>query len=58
MRGKSESAGVEQLHQVVLDLDVVVGARQAEPGGALQRAARRIVQLPDQRLQVEGHISS
>ena len=39
---------VQQFHQDVLNLDIVVCARQAEPRRAFERAARRVVQFPDQ----------
>ena len=48
IRGASRSLRVQQLHQEVLDLDVVVCPRQAEAGGALQCAARGVVQFADQ----------
>src|SRR5690606_40472942 len=50
--------GVEQLHEVVLDLDVVVGAGEAESGGGLDGAASRVVQLPDQPLEIDAHHTS
>ena len=50
IRAKSRAARIEQLHQVVLDLDVVVGARQAQAGGALQRLRVVLFSLPDQRI--------
>ena len=43
---------LEQLQQEVLDLDVVVGPRQAEPGGALEGVAAGVVQPSDQGLQI------
>src|SRR5690606_15397343 len=46
---------VEQLHQVVLDLDVVVRAREAQPRRRFDRAPGLVVQLPDQRSQVHVH---
>ncbi len=43
---------IEQLHQPVLDLDVVMGARQGQPRGGFERPPARLVQSTDQRLQV------
>ena len=40
----------------MLDLDVVVRARQAEAGGAFQSAARLVIQFSDQRFQVQSHL--
>src|SRR5690606_30628295 len=48
---------VEQLHQVVLDLDVGVRAREAEPRRRFDRVPGLVVQLPDQRPQVHAHDS-
>ena len=50
------AARFEQLHQPVLDLDVVVGPRQAQPGGAFQGPAAMAVELADERTLIdEGH---
>jgi hypothetical protein len=46
---------VHQLHQVVLDLDIVVGAREAQAGRGFYRALRLVVELPYQGSQVEVH---
>ena len=48
-------AGVEQLQEEVLDLDVVVRARETQPRGALEGAARLIVQLADQTPEIHVH---
>ena len=44
----------QQLGQQVLDLDVVMGPRDAEPGRLFQRAAAERAQLVDEGLQVEA----
>jgi hypothetical protein len=44
-----------ELEQVVLDVDVVVGARQAEPGRRFERVAAGVVEPSDERLEVGGH---
>jgi hypothetical protein len=44
---------VEQLGQPVLDLDIVVGARQGQPGGGLERAAAWFVETADQLFQID-----
>jgi hypothetical protein len=46
---------VHQLHQIVLDLDVVVGPREAQTGRGLYSTLRLMVELPDQGSQVEVH---
>ncbi len=46
---------LEELVQPVLELDLVVGARDAHPGGAFERAPAGVVQAADQRAQVETH---
>ena len=46
--GEVSVARIEQLHQVMLDFDVVVRPGQAESRGSLQRQARRIVQFRDE----------
>src|SRR5690606_4295703 len=48
---------VQQLQQIVLYLDVVVRAREAEPRRRLDRAPGLMIQLPDQRPQVYAHDS-
>jgi len=48
---------VDCLQQIVLDLNVVVGARKAESRCGLQGTASCIVQFADQRLQVQAHLS-
>ena len=48
-------AGVEQLHQKVLDLDVVVGSREAESRGVFHCAAHGVIQFADQRFQIHAH---
>ena len=48
MQAKSSIARIQQLHQVMLDLDVVVRAGQAESRGRLQRKARRVIQFRDE----------
>src|ERR1043166_9956439 len=49
---------VEELHEVVLDLDVVVRTRETQPSRALDGAARRGVQLTDEGPQVARHESA
>jgi len=46
---------VEEPEQVVLELDVVVGAGDAEAGGSLERLTRGVIELPDERFQASGH---
>ena len=53
--GEIAVAPVQELHQVVLDLDVVVGAPEAEAGGGFDGGLGLVVQLPDQRAEVEVH---
>ena len=48
-------ARVEQLHEIVLDLDVVVGARQTQPGCCLEGVARLVVELADQASEIHVH---
>src|ERR1017187_5567894 len=43
-------AVIEEFHQVVLDLDIVVGARDAKAGGGFERVAGGWSQFFDQRL--------
>ena len=38
---------IEQLHEVMFDLNVVVRARDAQAGGGFQRVAGGVVQLSD-----------
>ena len=47
--------GVEQLHEIVLDLDVVVRARETEARRRLDRAARRVIELADEGAKIDGH---
>ena len=49
---------VQQLHQEVLDFDVVVRARQAQPGRAFERRASGVIQLGNDRLQANRHSGS
>jgi hypothetical protein len=49
------AARIQQLHQIVLHLDVIVRARKAQTGRGFQRVARGIVQLPDQRPEIHWH---
>ena len=46
---------VEQLHEEVLDLDVVVRSRQAQPRRRFDGAARRGVELGDESSEVDRH---
>ena len=46
--------GLDELHEPVLDLDVVVRAGEAQAGGGLQRLAAGLVETPDERAQVHG----
>ena len=49
--------GVEQLHEVVLDLDVVVRAGQAQAGRRFDGAPRRVIQLADEGSEIDSHAS-
>src|SRR5579863_308998 len=47
---------IEQLHQPMLDLDIVVTAGKRKTGSSLQRATALLVKLADERSNVEwGH---
>jgi hypothetical protein len=49
----------KQLQQEVLDLDFVMGLRQAKAGGGLQGFSAGVVQFPDQGFQIcFRHIAS
>ena len=48
--------GFQQFDEPVLDLDVVIGAGQAQPGGAFQRPATGCIEFADERLEIDcGH---
>ena len=57
IRAKSQSASIQQLQEVMLDLDIVVRSRQAQPGRA--SSALRVVSfsLPIRDFQIDGHSS-
>ena len=47
---------IGQLQQPVLDLDIIMGARQGQSRGGLERTPASLVQPPHQRLQINrGH---
>src|SRR2546428_13505980 len=48
-------ARVERLEQKMLDLHVVVRAREAQPRGGLECVPRGGVQLADQASKIDGH---
>ena len=56
-RGKVIVGRVEELGEKVLDLDVVVGAGQAKACCSFQSAARLVIQLCNQRLQIQSHVT-
>ena len=47
---------IHKLHEEVLDLDVIMSPRQAQPRRILQRLPRSIVQLSNNRLQTNRHL--
>ncbi len=49
---------LQQFHQEVLDFDVVMGSRKAEPCRGFERGARRIIEFADEAFQVGGHTVS
>ena len=53
-RGDVAIGAIGQRQQPMLDLDIVVGARQRQAGRRLQRPAARVVQPPDQLFQIDG----
>src|SRR3989442_6173596 len=48
-------ARIERLEKKMLDLHVVVRAREAQPRGGLECVPRRGVQLADQAAKIDGH---
>ena len=42
------AAGIQQLHQVMFDLNIVMSAGKAEPRGRFQHVPSGVVQLPNQ----------
>src|SRR3989442_11892112 len=48
-------ARIERLEKKMLDLHVVVRAREAQPRGGLECVPRRGVQLADQASKIDGH---
>ena len=53
--GEITVARVERFHHEMLDLDIVVRARQTQAGGGLQGVSRLRVQLADQASQIDVH---
>ena len=51
----SPSVLSSSLHEKMLDLDVVMRAREAESRGGFDGAARRVVQLADESSKIDGH---
>ena len=49
------TARIQQLHQEMFDLDVVMRPSQAKTGGRFKRGASRVIQLANQTLQVHTH---
>ncbi len=48
---------IDCLHEVMLDLDVVVRARDAETCCSFEGATSCVVQFADQRFQIQAHLS-
>src|SRR6267154_399693 len=46
---------LKQFHQEVLDLNVVVGPREAKPRASFERGAGSVIELADEALQIGGH---
>ncbi len=51
-RGDIVVGRIQELDQIVFHLNVVVGTRKAESCRRFERAAGRIVELTDQRLEI------
>src|SRR5579871_2192027 len=50
------AACIQQLHEEMFDLDVVMRPSQAKTGSRFERGASRVIQLPNQTLQANAHI--
>ena len=49
---------VEQLHQIMLNLDVIVRARQAEARRGFHGAPSRVIQLADEGSEIDSHCNA
>ncbi len=55
-RGEVAGRVVEQLGEVVLDLDIVIGARETEARRPFEGQAGRLIQLADECFEIQSHI--